>query len=520
MATERVALVLAGVVVTAALLVTLKYWLATPVVSDSIGYFQASYQLARGQGLAFADPNNQVDHSYYTLYSFKVSRPGEKDRYFSYPPGVPWLSALFMKLSGNPGAAHWLIPVTATSLVAVTFLLGSLFFGRWAGFWASIVLFAAPAFLQFSTSLWTEVPSAAFIYLGYLLYEFALRRPRPDLSAICLAATAILAVCYSFFMRFSNISLFLAVPAILWMRGGRIGFTDKRSMAFAAFLMLSLLSVMLFNAMYYGSPFTTGYSPTHGWYDSPGFSLQYAFGASFAGGHSASALAASLLRQLGWLLVAALIALLLGPRSHSIVLLALAFALLLPYAVYAFPADGINERFVVPSLPAFCMLVGRGITGFATRIPRHLWRWGLGVLLVAVLLLGLPSHLSGLSLQRQQAEAEITRIQDMVSGLEPNGVVLAYALNDLVAVYGKRSVLNYRHMPPYDANTKSYDYSRYEQLLVEEVRRLQDRGIPIYFIQDTQSPPYQTDEILNRRFKLSQVGRSQAVYRIDPLQSD
>ena len=42
---------------------TAHYQLVNSTVSDSIGYIQASRQLAQGDGLAYVDPHNAIGHN-------------------------------------------------------------------------------------------------------------------------------------------------------------------------------------------------------------------------------------------------------------------------------------------------------------------------------------------------------------------------------------------------------------------------------------------------------------------------
>lgn len=101
-----------------------------PAISDSIGYLQASHQLAKGEGLAFHDNHNLYKRSYFTLFAFNVSREGEANAYFSFPPGYPLLLASFERYVGSPSAAFFVGPFSVVGMVAATYGLGRRWFGE------------------------------------------------------------------------------------------------------------------------------------------------------------------------------------------------------------------------------------------------------------------------------------------------------------------------------------------------------------------------------------------------------
>lgn len=517
MSKYRLSLPLLGVILLAgiALWLMLAYRLVDSDISDSIGYVQASHQLARGEGLAFVDPHNEIDRRYYTLYAFRVIRPGDPNRYFGLPPGVPVLAAAVEKVTGDPGAVHVLVPVLAAVLIASTYLLGTLLVNAWVGLWAALALAVTPTFLRFSTAFYSETPSAAFLYLGFVLCTIALRRVRDDGWAIRLAIAGGLAIGMTFFMRFSSTSVLPALPVLVWAIGGRSAFRQRRVVALAVAVLIALLALFVFNAAYYGGPFITGYSPIHGWYDQPPFSLAYAFGRSFIDGYSIPAIASQLVKDLSWLLVFAVVGLAARSRRIAGWMLSLSIFMLAPYAVYAFAATGLNARFVIPALPPLCLLVGQGIAILGNRLPGRAWRWLLGAALVVGMFYNLPSDLAALEVRNQAAQSKIMRVQDLVAPTEPNAVVMSYALNDLVAVYGHRSVLNYRQMPPYDPASAKYHYDRFEELLVDEVDRLLHQGTPVYYILDGNPPLYHSDEVLRRHFKLDPVITGDVLFRVE-----
>ena len=217
--------------------------------------------------------------------------------------------------------------------------------------------------------------------------------------------------------------------------------------------------------------------------------------------------------DLGGLLLVAIVGLVVRPRGKSIWLLILASLLLLPYAFYAFAAQDGNERFILPALPAICLLVGQGIVIIGRRMPNRVWRWASGVLLAALMLYNLPADLGTLAARNQSAKGAVDRVRSLIAPTESNAVILSYIFNDLIAVYGHRSVLNYRHMIPYDPVTGHYVSDQFENLLTDEIGRLLKQGTPVYYALDRDPPLYDSDNILKRHFEL--VPTSDAIlYRV------
>jgi len=505
------ALVLTGTV----LILTLAYWLEEPDISDSIGYIQASHQLAQGQGLAYVDPHNNVDRRFYTLYAFKVVHPEDRNLYFSLSPGTPVLAAALEKLMGNPMAIHWLVPGLAAALVFATFLLGTLLVSDVAGFWAAIALSMTATFLQFSSAFWSEVPSAAFLYIGCVFCAVALHTLSENIWSVGLTVLGGLMIGASCFMRFSNVSVVPALLVLVWGLFGWSNLKQWRVVGMSSATLLALFALLVFNTAYYGGPFVTGYSPRHGWYDQPAFSLAYAFGPSFVSGRSVTAMAFQLARDLGGLLLFSLMGLVGRPRWVGGWWFSLALLALAPYAVYAFAPDGINARFIIPALPAICLLIGQGIVTAGKRLPEGGWRWALGLALAISMMYGLPGKLKDLEERNQSALATVQHAIGLAEQIEPNAVVMSYTLNDMIAVYGHRSVLNYRHMPPYDPVSGKYQYTQFEELLVSEVEKLLAQNVPVYYVVDSQPSLYKSEEILRRHFDLVALREGEPIYRIE-----
>lgn len=505
----------------AALVIALSQRGADSDVSDTIGYVQAAHQLARNEGLAFRDVHNQVDHRYYMLYAFKVIRPDEPNRYFGLLPGVSVLAAAWELLTGEPDAVHALTPIAAALLVMITFAFGNILADAWVGLWASLVLFGAPTFLRFSAALWSEIPSAVCLYLGFILVTLAFKRAQDDALARALSLVGGLIVGATFFMRFSNVTVVLAILGAIGVIGGRPAYRQWRSVVLIGALGSTFLALLSYNVFYYGSPLDTGYSPRHGWYDQPAFSLAYAFGRSFVSGYSIPRMGQELLNALSVSLVLVLVGVLAKPWRVGWWLAGTSLVLLLPYMFYAFAPEGLNARFVIPALPALCVLAGRGVVSLGRYVSSQSVRAALSVALIAVLLYRVPQTVATLDVARQSAQGRIAQALRFAQLTEPDAVILSYVYNDLIAVYGHRSVLNYRHMVPYNPVTGRYQSAGYEELLVAEIRRLLDEGTPVYYILDGNPPLYNSDQMLRRHFELTQISDTSPAYRVDfPVPTD
>jgi len=512
---ERLAFALMLLLVIATASLTTTYRQVYLTIPDRIGYMQAGHQLTQGQGLAFRDPHNRLNARYYTLHTFRVLREGEPNRYLDYPPGLPLLAALAEVLTRDPDAVHCVVPLMSAILVAGVCVLGTLLGGPWMGFWAGLVLLSTSTFLQFSTSLWSEIPSAALLYVGYSLHiTSATLWPGGSRKATALSLLGGLLIGGTFFVRFSNLSVLPAIVPLALYRTPNGERRHGRSFALGGGILVAGAAVLIFNTIYYGGPFTTAYVPEHGWYTEPAFSLSYAFGRSFSGGHSVVAIGQALLQDFGWFLPLVLIGAATCQRRVAVLLLSLIGFLLLPYAVYAFPAEGLNGRFVLPAWPAICLLIGQGIVFLLSKLSRATWRWGVSIVFVVVLIFDLPSQLGDLAVRNRESQEVVEQIVAMAALTEPDAVIMSYRYNDLLATYGRRSVLNYRHMLPYDPVSNEYLFSEFDTRLVGEVNYLLEHGVPVYFVHDRDPALFDTEKLLEEHFRLTALEGTDMALRI------
>ena len=141
-----------------------------------------------------------------------------------------------------------------------------------------------------------------------------------------------------------------------------------------------------------------------------------------------------------------------------------------------------------------------------------------GMLVVASLILPLPGRLEVLKDRNAAAVKQAQVVQTLVKGSEPGAVFLAYNWNDTILYHGKRLTFFYRRIPLWDAEAKSWRWDQFESRMVEVVTQLLDRGIPVYYVQDSDPPFANSLDILRRHFDLRGNQTSPPSYRISPAE--
>lgn len=497
-----------AVLLAALLLAALFYRLTEPepAISDPIGYLYAGVRLAEGHGLSFADANNEIAGPFFMPFAFQVSRPGDPRHFLGFPPGFSVLLAVGARL----GVIHAVVPVLAGLTVAATYFLGlALGAGRAASLWAAAVLAATAAFWQFGTAAWSEMPATLAVSAGAALYL----RSRPPLGRAWLWLPAAVVLSLGHFIRYTNVA-FLAALAIyeLYTARGKL-LTERRRWPFWIAIAAGLVAIPVFNHYYYGGALVTSYSPTHGWYPSPPFSPAYALGPSFVNGYSLRESLKTLWSNFPLALLLVPLGLWRLPRPGGVLAAAAILFGLLPYAFYAFAPAGINSRFLLPIFPFVAIAVGAGLDGLLAHLSRPL-QWAAASAVVAGLLFLMIGHRSPIIEGNAAGRSTVARVRQLLAPLEPEAVVISYTYNDLIAVYGRRSVLNYRRIPASDAALGRYRTEMLEPCLVGSVARLRDHAIPVYYIVDQQSPAWDPLPILQRHFTLSELGGDTRIVRV------
>jgi hypothetical protein len=478
-----------------------------PSISDPIGYLYAGARLAEGDGLSFADGNNEIAGPFFMPFAFQVSRPGDPRHFLGFPPGFPLLLAVGARVN----AIHAVVPLLAGLTIAATFFLGQeLGAGRAGGAWAAGILAAAAAFWQFGTAAWSEIPSALAVAAGTAFYL----RSRPGRGPAWLWLPAAVILSFGHFIRYSNVT-FLAALALyeLYTARGKL-LAERGRWPFWIAIAIGLVAIPLFNHFYYGGALITSYSPLHGWYPSPPFALGYALGPSFVNGYSLRESARTLWQSFPALLLLAPWGIWRLSRPESLLTAAAILFGMLPYLFYAFAPAGINSRFLLPVFPFVAVACGAALADILARLGRPL-RWAVGLAIIGGLLFMTSGHWRSVTEANAAARSTVARVRQMVAPLEPEAVAISYAYNDLIAVYGPRSVLNYRRIPISDPALGRYRTEMLEPCLAGSVARLRERAIPVYYIVDQQSPAWDPLPILQRHFTLTEMGGDPRIIRVD-----
>lgn len=482
--------------------------LRRPNISDTIGYTYAAEQLAAGNGLTYSDPNNEIAGEHFMLYAFRIAQDDNPvDKHLGFPPGLPLLLASAITITGRSGAVHFVVPLFALLALWVVYGLGSfLTDNRWVGFWSSVLLVSTPLYWRFGTDAWSELPSIVWVAGGVWAFLIAQRRQR---GVWYVAAGMLLA--YSVWIRYTNVIILLPLGIYDLLSSKEPIWKARRRWGFYAVAIGNLCGILLFNYLYYGGVTLTSYSPENGWYTQSAFSWRYAFGESFVGGYSAVEIGRTIIQSFHLFLLLIPVGLWSLKRQYAWLLAGCILIFCGLYAVYAFAAADINQRFMLIVFPFVAILCATGLVALGARVP---YRWALAAPLLLLLLYPLPGYLSELRERNRGADATYDMILDWLEPIEPNAVVMSYQLNDQIAVFGERSVLNYRHILPYDSAENRYRNDLLEPCLLASVNALQSRDIPVYFIEDRVPSLMGTLELLQDHYSAERVRENPNIYRI------
>jgi len=510
---------------------------------DPLGYLYAGQRLAAGKSLAFSDPNNALAGSYFAPFAFNIVHPGDPNLYFNYPPGLPLLLALAQRVSHSADAPFFFTPLAGLGGILALFWLGKQLFGPATGLLAAALLGLSPLYFTFSTDLWSDVPATALALIAMALYASSISPG--SRHAVLKAASAAFLLGYAVLIRYS--SAIIAAPIMLYGltvaatpknlsekelrpvsdRAGhaqatgsnviRIGSDARRraDLSFVAAFGLAIVGVLFFNRAYYGGFLDTAYSPRAGWYPWPAFSLAYALGPSPVGGWSLAGAWKTLLQDLPIALPLSLIGLAIMKRPAAALLGGTVLVVVGLYACYAFAPTDINARFLLPAVPMICLAAAFGLEKLRARLGK--WQRS-GVLLpIAAIALSIWLFRPAVAAVEQRAlgtKAQIQYVLRMTEATPHNAVFMSYAYNDLISYYGRRSVLNYRRIPPADVKTGRYELEVLEPCLVEVVGKLLAAQTPVYYVEDKTPPFWDSLAILQRHFQLRLTQQDPHVYEV------
>jgi hypothetical protein len=488
---------------------------------DPLAYLYAGNRIAEGEGPTLCHSFNESIGPYFTLAGFNVQVRDGPCLSLNYPPGFPLILAGAELATGTPDAGLYVPALLGTFGLLVTFGLGAVLFNAWIGAASAATVAFLPTYLGASTAPWSDVAGAVFVIGGVVAYLWA--EGQPTMSAKRCVPLIVLgagSVVFGLLIRYTNVVVLIPVTVYVLVSQKRDAFRSTSNGIYWGLILLGLAGVLVFNGIYFGGFLTTGYSPEHGWYTWPAFSPRYALGPSPVGGRSLGAATKTLVENLGWLVLAGGLGLILMPRRKSMLLAGVILSYVFVYGLYAFAPEGINARFLIPTFPALAVSVAfgmsYGVLRWGWRDPKGaLWLLAGGVLLVIAVLLPLPARLQALEDRNADARRNAEAVRELVEDREPNAVFLAYGLNDAIFFHGGRTTLNYRRIPPLDVTAGVYRWDQLEPGMVDAVSELLRRGVPVYYVQDSDPPFADSLELLDRHFNLNALETASNVYRVD-----
>ncbi len=507
--------ILTGILVLILGVIFFSYTSITPIYEDSIGYIHAGERLAIGQGPTYEDPNNEIAGPYFVMSAFQIRRNDDTRMFLGYPPGYPLLIALGIVATGTETTAHFVVPILALIGLLVTFVLGRLLSGNdWVGFWSAVLIGLTPAYWEFGTAAWSEIPATTILISGLCLYLISLQEQRSRRQVLVLSLLGGLLIGYSFFIRYTNMVILPAIGAYELVAKKTAIKDERERWPFYAILGMSLIGILLFNNFYYGGPLLTSYSPEHGWYPYAPFSLKYMLGPSFVGGKSLIEAVKTLWANFPVAVIAVPVGWFLLPRPSRALTSVATLGFLVLYSLYAFAPSGVNSRFLIPVFPFIAVSIAQVIFSIGQRIRLIQVRRLAGVMLFIILCISVPKQVRALEARYSGGDAGVKIALDIASRTEPEAVVMTYVHNDRVAYYGDRSVLNYRRIPVSDPVEERFRLEMLEPCLVESVERLLLNGIPVYYVEDKTPPFWDSLNILRDHYELEKIGETPTMYRL------
>jgi len=503
-----------ALILSAALLIFPRYTLTLPTDADTVGYIMAGRQLASGEGLSYTPHPDPAKSPFFSMFAFQI-RSQDGRMLLGFPPGFPLLLGAGALVS--EAGMYFVVPLFAIAGLLLLYLMGWRWSRQpWTGVWAALLLLTAADYTFFGTDAWSGIPAMVLISGGILLFGLSREEERPFPSRILLSLAAALLLIFSLFIRYANITFLLAIGIAELLTARRRFFQQwRRRFPFYGFLLAGGLGILLFNALYYGGPLLTSYSPENGWYTFAPFSFSYALGPSPINGYSLIEAGTSLWRNFPGLILLAPAGWFWLKEKRLLSVLAVCFSVGL-YAVYAFAPADVNSRFLIPVFPFIVLGIAQGITALGTRLPAAWMRWAGSAALLLVILWGVPAQLDALQ-QRNTAAANYVHVVENAASLTPeDAVIMSYALNDSLIMYGNRTVLNYRRIPQYDPEQEKIRYDLYAGCLTFLVDELLANGRPVYFIVDQVPSIYETLPLLESTYSLQTIHEQPQIFQLSP----
>ena len=484
---------------------------------DSLAYLYAAERLADGETFDLCNHYNASIGPYFTLAGFNIRSKSPECLSLNYPPGFPLLLAGFYRVLPLDTTIFFVPAFFGAIGVLLVYCLGKLLFETRIALTAALLLMLTPAYLEFSTSLWSDVPVAILLLGGAVVLIWGYQRSS-WISAGIVGIVAASLIGWAIFSRYAAIVFLVPLALFFCFRHTREQLFRLFSLrVFIITCLVIAIGVLFFNNVVYGGLLTTPYSKVNGWYPFPKFSWHYALEGSPVGGPSLTAMVQTLWENFSVLLLPAMVGLFSMPRAKRVLTAGNLVVHLGLYVFYAFPAEGINSRFIAPSLPFLALAISCGVWYSFTLLRRWIWiwRWIWLAMIFALILFPLPTVLRKLDDRNNAVGAYVQWVTDLAAHTESDAVILAYSANDSLFYHGQRMTMFYRRIPGRDPDDLRPSAETFETRLVSAVSDLLKMGYPVYYVVDSNPPLMNSLAILQNQFRLSPVLPTSALYRIE-----
>ncbi len=473
---------------------------------DAHGYFIPAKNLAVNGRLDDQHFINQFFSKPVCFYDGVKTFTEEGKIFTSYNPGLSFLMATVIKVTGNVSAAFLVVPLFSLLMLMIFYLLASHFLPGWLALVATLLFTFQNQNLQYYTGVVNESTGVFFILLGSL---FALTRESRLawlLSGLAFGAAVL--------VRYTNVLAILPVFIYFFF----IWRTKKIEFSRILFLMSGLapfaLFILLYNAQIFGSPFATGYSAKFGWYDLPAFSWKYAFFKNALGhGQSFFGVLKNLFQSFYVIHLAAFLGIYSFRKNPHFVFFGSQILLfVLFYSFYAFEPLRADSRFLMAIYPWIGI---SGLVMISKWLTNYTWQKWVWVVLSLLILASVPASIHRV-LERNQKEwvQHRSEVLKRTSGLRKTDVVASTEYNDGVLELTSNETVNIMHFSQYYKLASSS--SEREKLLVrfkEVLATLEQHGYTIVFFKNPddvseliwsllQTVPYQLENLGGEAYRV------------------
>lgn len=349
-----------------------------------------------------------------------------------YAPGLPLLMTGPIVAFGAIGP-YVVVPVCAALLVWFTFCLARTAFGPSGGVVAAVIAATSPIVLFMSIPAMSDLPAGA-LWTGAVVGAVGESKRTALLGGLAAA--------FGLLVR-PNLPLLAVVLAVWILAAGRSTQAVVRAALFCVPLIVAATTIAVLYRSWYGSPFESGYGPTHDLY-------------------ALANLWPNLQRYPVWLwqsqgpwILLALVGLggfawRVGSRT-VVGLCAMVFVTTLASYLFYLPWEAWwYLRFLLPGFGALYVLTAGGVVWLARRVPRP---WGRVVAAAIVLLMvrytvgfAIGNAMFGPIRDSEQRYADVAEF--IARTLPPNAVVFAMQHSGNIRIWGGRMTLRYDFIDP------------------------------------------------------------------------